>query len=73
MARKEERDIRKLAKRYGYSVSTTGGGHFKLTPDGGGQSIIAAHSTSDVRAVKNLEATLRRAARNRLDPDRGAC
>jgi hypothetical protein len=60
--RKSEREIRKLARRVcrRWAVEPTRNGHLCLThPDVHGQ-VIAASTASDHRALKNLQAMLRR-------------
>jgi hypothetical protein len=56
----EIRDAIAQARRAGWTLETTGGGHLRLRPPGEGQSIIFACTPSDVRASRNFLAKLRR-------------
>ena len=58
-----ERDLRKLGRKFGYTLERTRSGrHYRLVPPDGPAVIVAA-SASCHRATKNIEADLRRARR----------
>lgn len=57
--------LRGLAARYGFEVAQTNGGHTRLTDPTTGQVIFAAGSPSDRRAVRNVEAKMRRLRKSR--------
>lgn len=62
MPRKELRPIVKRARKQGWKVDVTRGGHVRFVPPpSGGSMVIASASASDSRAMKNLRAQLRRA------------
>ena len=52
--------LRDLASRYGLEVAQTNGGHTRLTDPTTGQVIFTAGSPSDRRAVRNVEARIKR-------------
>lgn len=53
-----------LADSYGGSVAVTKGGHLKITAPGLSRPVYTSQTPSDYRTVLNLNATLKRAARN---------
>lgn len=58
-----KKDIRKLAalaRRAGWSVEYTGGGHLRWVPPQGGP-VYSASTPSDLRVLANMKARLRRA------------
>jgi predicted RNA binding protein YcfA (HicA-like mRNA interferase family) len=50
----------KIARRQGWTVEPTRGGHLKLIPPNGGQFVVLASTPSDHRVWKNDRARLRR-------------
>lgn len=62
MPSKDIRPIVKRAKKQGWNVDVTRGGHVRFVPpQSGGSVVIASGSASDSRSIKNLRAQLRRA------------
>lgn len=56
---KELRTLAKLAEQQGWEITKTSGGHFRWRgPDGA--LVISGSTLSDHRAVKNMQARLRR-------------
>lgn len=51
--------LRRLRKN-GWKMETTGGGHVKARPPGGGRFVIMASTPSDRRAIKNITAMIHR-------------
>jgi hypothetical protein len=51
------------ARRRGWSVGRTARGHLRLTRDGAPGPIFGSGTPSDWRAVRNLQAAVRRAER----------
>lgn len=60
---KQERELRRLAKRLGLRVDRTSGSHFRLLDALGGVVAVTAGTPSDHRGMKNLEADLKRRLR----------
>lgn len=57
--KKSEREIRKLAAKYGFELLRTKNNHFKLVRPGC-VGVITGSTASDWRTLKNLESQLRR-------------
>jgi hypothetical protein len=53
--------VRQL-RRGGFAVSRTGGSHWRITRPDLACPVFAASTPSDCRALRNVQATLRRAA-----------
>lgn len=57
-------DLKRLirfARKEGWEVERTRGGHLAFKPPGGGRPIVTSNTPSDTRAVKNHIARLRKA------------
>lgn len=60
------KDLRHLAKRYGFTIDTTNGGHYVLTrPDVTGKVFASVTPKSAKRALLNIEGDLRRLLKSR--------
>jgi predicted RNA binding protein YcfA (HicA-like mRNA interferase family) len=55
------RDLRQLAKRAGWTISTTGGGHLRLEHPEANGPVITGSTPSDHRAIRNAVAQMKRA------------
>lgn len=60
---KRQRALAILAQHYGLTVDNSVRGHPKLRDDAGNLVYTAHSSASDVRALRNVEAALRRLTR----------
>jgi hypothetical protein len=60
--KRAERTVRQLAAEYGWQLTPTSGGHIKFTKRGC-PPVFAAATPSCWRAMRNLEAMLRRVVR----------
>ena len=63
---KYSRKLAALARRYGCSLQKTPGGHYRIQ-GAGMPPVFAAATPSDVRAIKNTEALLKRYKRRNAD------
>ena len=62
--RKAERELRRMAKRYGFKpAGATKGNHLLLVHRTSGYRVVVASTPSDHRSLKNCEALLKRKAR----------
>lgn len=63
MSKRDLKEIRTVAKRAGWSVNVTGGGHLRFCPPPSlrGPCIFTGSTPSDHRAIANLRARLRKA------------
>jgi len=57
-----------LAKRHGWRMERSAGGHLRLRHTGTGRSVFAASTPSDHRAIMNVAAEMRRAIRTAAPP-----
>jgi predicted RNA binding protein YcfA (HicA-like mRNA interferase family) len=63
---KRERDLRRLARRHGWALTKTTGGHWLLKhPDG--HRVVASFSPGDVGNLKVVAGCMRRALRPERD------
>lgn len=53
--------VKAIAKEYGYKITKTNGGHLRLSKPGH-PVVFSSLSSSDHRAVKNLQSQVRRSA-----------
>lgn len=63
----KSKDFERLQEEYrtaGWTIKRTGGGHLRWTGPKGEGPIFTASTPSDHRAIQNVKAMLRRAARN---------
>jgi len=65
---RRERDLRRLARQHGCSLTRAGNSHWRLHHPSG-ITLIAAATPSDHRARRNLVGALRRAARQPTEKD----
>jgi hypothetical protein len=65
------RDLRQMAKRAGWMVSVTNGGHLRLEHPQASGPVIASATSSDRRALYNTRADMRRALPKRTKAERG--
>ena len=59
-SRRDMKQLMKEVQARGHQVTVSGGGHLKVQPSGGGQTVFLAFSPSDHRTVLNSRALLRR-------------
>jgi hypothetical protein len=59
------RDLRQLAKRAGWTISTTNGGHLRLDHPEARGPVFTGSTPSDHRAIRHARAEMRRALARR--------
>jgi predicted RNA binding protein YcfA (HicA-like mRNA interferase family) len=64
------RDLRQLAKRAGWTISTTNGGHLRLEHPEANGPVITGSTPSDHRAIHQARAAMRRALRPKAEGER---